>query len=507
MATDDDGFETHHAKYLEKQREKVREKLPEEYAERLLNFIYNRHDLKNESDNKHIAASTARNYLRELRYLFGYAVEEDEDPKEWNANKWDKVINTIARRREIGDGTRRNTCYAARAYCRWSDDSVVEDTDEIDAPSVNHTAIKDEDVLDAKEVGELINSAISERNKAILGLMYEAAMRRTALIQLDVRHYRTDDGWNRIYIPDREGVKTAGGNIIPVTFSAGYVDRWLSAHPDGDNPDAPLFCSIRPQDEGKRLSSHSVYTMMNRVAQNTDEVDEEKVHPHILRHTRATQMRKKAKFDKGDIETVLDWASETPMHKRYEHADNKEEALTVAKAQGQDVEDEGDNRIQCPRCGSENLPSSDYCSSCTLDLSDSVTEWFSYYRDIAVDDDLVYQKYEGVPSAVPPLSELTKQELDHITDKFMKADALTFEETAGDEYDEYVEEWDVEQISAEYGQEIWMELINQLEDIYVQSYAEHPTLYRMAEEADGDSNALGATADELEEMAKERELM
>jgi len=127
MATDDDGFETHHTKYLEKQRNKVREELPKEYAKRLLNFIYARHNPKNESDDEHIAASTARNYLRELRYVFKYAVEKDKEPEDWDASKWDNVTNTIARRRDIGDGTRRNTCYAARAHCRCSDNSVVKE--------------------------------------------------------------------------------------------------------------------------------------------------------------------------------------------------------------------------------------------------------------------------------------------------------------------------------------------------------------------------------------------
>jgi len=247
--------------------------------------------------------------------------------------------------------------------------------------------------------------------------------------------------------------------------------------------------------------------MLNRVAERTDEVDEEKVHPHILRHTRATAMRSNSKFDKSDIETVMDWKSETPMYKRYTHASDKQEALTLAKAQGQDVQDEGDNRIRYPRCGHENLPNSEYCGSCTLNLDENVTEWFSYYRDITPEEDPIVEVYDNIPTAVPQLSELTKQKLDHIADKFLKANAVLFEETAGDEYGEFAKEWDVEQISMECGQEIWSELLIKAEDIYLQSYSERPTLYRMAEQADEETNPLGLSADELEEMAKERDLM
>jgi len=335
--------------------------------------------------------------------------------------------------------------------------------------------------------------------------MYEAALRRTALIQLDVRHYRTDNGWNRIYIPDRQGVKTATGNIIPITFSAGHLDRWLTAYPNGDDPNAPLFCSIRAQDEGKRLTSHAVYTMMQRTAEHANDVDEDKVHPHILRHTRATAMRSDSRFDKSNIETVMDWASETSMHKRYTHASNKQEALTLAKAQGQEVQDEGDNRIQCPRCGSDNLPDSEYCANCTLNLQETVTDWFSHYRDIAPEDDIIVDKYEGVPTAVPPLAELRKKELDHVTETIQKADALSFADK--EELEEYEDKWDVEKLSNEERREVWNDILSEIEDIYVQSYAEQPAVYRIADEEDEELNPLGLSADELEEMAKERDLM
>lgn len=498
MATDD--FSTHHKEYLGKQREKVKESLSEEHAERLTIFVHSKHDTGD------MAASTARNYLRELRIVFERAEEKGEDPDNWTASDWDSNIEAIAAQRGIGNGTKRNTCYAARAYCRWSNDSVVDDTDNIDAPPVNHDAIKDEDVLSTKEVGKLINAASRERDKALLSVMYEAAMRRTALIQLDVRHYRTEGGWNRIYIPDREGVKTAAGNIIPITFSAGHLDRWLTAHPDGDNPDAPLFCSIRPQDKGERLSSHSVYTMLKRLSKRTDGIDEEKVHPHILRHTRATNMRTDSRYDKADIETVMDWVSETPMHQRYTHASNREEAMTLAKAQGQDVGDGEDEHIRCPRCGSENLPNSEYCANCTLRLDDTVKDWFDHYRDVAPDGDIIVEEYADVPTAVPPLADLNKQRLDHVTDILMKADALS---SNHEDAEELADQWDMDTRSVGEGHKIWEDILSEIEDIYVEHYARHSGLYQLASQNndEGDINPLGLTVDQLEEMAKERDLL
>jgi len=73
------------------------------------------------------------------------------------------------------------------------------------APSVNYSAIKDGDVLETGEVSALINTAIKERNKEIVALMYEAALRRTALINsMSVITVLTTAGRESIYPTAKE---------------------------------------------------------------------------------------------------------------------------------------------------------------------------------------------------------------------------------------------------------------------------------------------------------------
>jgi len=93
MATDDD-FETHHNEYLAKQREKVKDALQDRHASKILDFVYDRHELKNEGDDDHLAASTARNYLRELRYLMQFTYDSERfeaEPDNWDADDWNKL--------------------------------------------------------------------------------------------------------------------------------------------------------------------------------------------------------------------------------------------------------------------------------------------------------------------------------------------------------------------------------------------------------------------------------
>ena len=408
MSDTNEEYQTHHEEYLEKQKEIVEDELDEEHADLILDFLYDR-----KSD---LAPSTARNYARELRYLIKYTYGKSyEDIEDWDANTWEELIRRVARERDIGDGTKRNTCYAVRAFVDWYNRSDV-DKDDIDAPKITHSKIDEDVVLKPQEVVELIEKCNNARNKAIIGVMYECGLRRTALVQLDVNDYKTDQ-FNRIRVPIKTGVKTGHGRERPLNWSAGYLDTWLTEHPNSGDDEAPLFCSIRDgRDKGKRLSSHSIYTMMKRVADRVD-IDNDRVHPHALRHSRATAMRKSDKLDKRDIETVLGWTESTPMHSRYEHTTSTEDASRTAKRMGVDVQDEDQEQLikDCPRCNSNLPPNVSYCPTCTLKIADRETpKWWVVYKNICKDTDPILKKYDDVTNTIPLISELSIQELDHI---------------------------------------------------------------------------------------------
>lgn len=170
-----------------------------------------------------------------------------------------------------------------------------------------------------------------------------------------------------------EGVKGADGNIKPLTWAKGYIDSWLNDHPemqkeeDKRDMNTPLFCSIRKQDDGKRITGHAVYTMMQRLAEKVD-IDDDRIHPHMLKHARGTFMRASPRFNKKDIEQVMDWSESTPMHKHYSHADRPSEAKCVASKMGVDVDIEEVEPYDCPRCDHKVPPAASYCPHCTPPL-------------------------------------------------------------------------------------------------------------------------------------------
>lgn len=415
-----DEYQTHHEEYLERQKELVSEELRPEHSNLILDFLYDSDD--------DLAPSTARNYCRELRFLIRYSYDSDAfnaEPEGWGSDNWNRLIRRVMRQRDAGDGTRRNTAYAVRKFISWSIESDA-DKSEIDAPKRTHEKIDQETVLSPDEVVGLIESTRTERDAGLIAVMYEAALRRTALVQLDVKNY-LEEPFARVRVPQKVGVKTGSGRERPLNWSRGYLDRWMNQHPDPENPDAPLFCSIRSRDEGERLTSHAVYTMLQRTAKRSD-VDKDRVHPHALRHARATAMRQSDRLDKKDIETVMGWTESTPMHQRYEHTTSTEDASRTARRMGVEVGGDEAEITECPRCGSNLPPDSRFCPNCTLRISGEAPDWFQLFQKVAKDTDPLLQRYNALPSAVPDLRELSPEELDHLREILLFGEAKMYED-------------------------------------------------------------------------------
>jgi len=191
------------------------------------------------------------------------------------------------------------------------------------------------------------------------------------------------------------------------------------------------------------VSGHSVYTMMKRLAESID-IDNDRIHPHMLKHARGTMMRESPNYDKKDIEQIMDWTESTPMHARYSHADEPAEAARVAQKMGIDVEEESHPEpIDCPRCARQVPASVTYCPHCSLKLDDTPADWYLYYRRIVPDDDPVVQHYEELSSITPQYSNLSKEMFEHVDAHFLAAvalaDAKYFDDIEGtpsiDEYD------------------------------------------------------------------------
>lgn len=388
--------------------------------------------------------ATIRNNARDLRILAGQLQGLDEEVYEgttWAGREGrddypdrlldlspEQVTELIAEmsiERDWARSNERDYCLTVRNHFLAHD--KVDEATSIDYPQVgqDNAAVDIETVPTREDLLALIDGE-GLRDKALYTVLWESGCRVTALSALKIKHWTPKgDSYGIIQVSGAyvEGLKGAEHSAKPITFARGYLDNWLAEHACADDPDAPLFHGIRPQDEPtEHLHPYSVHQQLKRIARRTSEVDPTSISPHTFKHGRASEMRASDKYSKDDIEQILDWEEGTPMHGRYEHVTEVDEAERSLRKHGHEPEEGGDAVEQhpCPRCGTMVDDNAEYCPSCSLRQEDGQPRWWRIYRGVASEDDPVREYYEDdlAPSA---LAELPPGYYEHVLDVYSLA--------------------------------------------------------------------------------------
>ena len=121
------------------------------------------------------------------------------------------------------------------------------------------------------------------RNRVILQVFYRAGLRRQEVI--DLVPVDIDYTNNLLYIQDSKGGKD---RVVPFDDETkDWLLKWKERRPESDY----FFCTL----PGKRLSPRYVLEMVYRCSEKSKVYVQngrakKKVHPHILRHTYATEL-------------------------------------------------------------------------------------------------------------------------------------------------------------------------------------------------------------------------
>ncbi len=154
------------------------------------------------------------------------------------------------------------------------------------------------------------------RDRAILYLLHDLALRRSELIGLD----REDlDLTNRTIRILGKG-KTDKQTLSLPERTAQALAAWVEIR--GDEPGA-LFTNLHRSDQiaGTRLSGTSLYRIVQGLGEKTDQ----KVTPHKIRHTAITQAVKKAQEAGLDVTRVLHFSRHANLKTLQTYIDNHED--------------------------------------------------------------------------------------------------------------------------------------------------------------------------------------
>ena len=153
------------------------------------------------------------------------------------------------------------------------------------------------------------------RDLAILLLLWGNALRRSEIVNCDVRDYSPSSG---------ELIITGKGKIgQPETITLGKtairaLDSWLEARGEF-TPDSPLFCAVHPGYWGHRLNTHSIYKLVQKYAQlaGIDKV----MSPHRIRHSSITEA---LNLTNGDVRKVQKLSRHSNLNTLMIYDDNRQ---------------------------------------------------------------------------------------------------------------------------------------------------------------------------------------
>lgn len=304
-------------------------------------FRWYRHISKKEKGKKWMSACTILRYADCLRGLYRFHLEFDLDIEEEDAKIMAKKIFKKIPYKDL-----------------WAEEKkIIELRNKLILPM---------------EFDALMKATKHPRLKAEWTVLYDSACRKGEIIGEKGLKIR-DITFLKDHVECRVNGKT-GERTITLVRSVPYLRVWLQIHPDRNNPDAPLFCSIR---KGKMIpiSEHALNASLSRICKVAGI---RHIHPHMFRHTRLTDL---AKQGLGDylMKKFAGWTPNSNMATRYIALSGRDHVDAILEADGVQVEKIKEDRPRtliemsnCPNCDGSIGRDMPYCPYCGYLLDDTI---------------------------------------------------------------------------------------------------------------------------------------
>lgn len=135
------------------------------------------------------------------------------------------------------------------------------------------------------------------RNRVILQVLYRAGLRRSEITNLTPADVDLDQAF--LFIQDGKGGKD---RVVPIDKeTVDWLKKWDERRPDSEF----FFCSLK----GKKLMDRYILEMVYRYSEKSgvyvqNGKSKKKVHPHIFRHTYATELVEEG-FGLHEVQALL----------------------------------------------------------------------------------------------------------------------------------------------------------------------------------------------------------
>lgn len=279
-------------------------------------------------------------------------------------------------------------------------------------------------LLTPTEVKRMIESCYKLRDKTVIALLYETGCRAGEMINLNIGDVKQERDSFDINIRIS---KTQPRTVYAISSYA-YLKEYIDAHPWKTNPNAPLFINVSNLAFGRRLLYQGLASLVSTARKRSRL--EKKVHPHLFRHSRATELASKG-WTEMKLRCWFGWNKTSGTPSTYIHIGQSDIKKQILKEHGllsdEESIDDMNQRLAlepkvCLSCGKKNAPDSIACN-CGRSLSyDNISE----LRKLKTDTDDYVNKLNNVPLR-PELMTPNMKPIDYkmkmITeDPFLKAE-------------------------------------------------------------------------------------
>ena len=241
----------------------------------------------------------------------------------------------------------------------------------IKTPRANQKTVTANDMLTAEELERMIGACLNSRDRAIVMLFYEAALRPCEIGRLT---------WDDLCF-DQWGVlatvceKTDRVRSIRCVLSTGYLAAWRNDCPYPPTGGATVFCTLRAGRSGQPLphmplTETGLREQLKKIAKRAGV--ERYYRPYQFRHTRATDL-----LNDGIPEShvmMITHGGRTGMLRVYSHVTAQDAQRSILEMNGVETpQTQKHRRLKaniCPSCQMLNRPTAQYCDGCGRELSE-----------------------------------------------------------------------------------------------------------------------------------------
>jgi site-specific recombinase XerD len=242
-------------------------------------------------------------------------------------------------------------------------------------PAYQYDTKTAEMIFTKEEIFGMLKACQTSRDRAILAVLYDGALRVGELGTLR---------WNQVVFTDVDATvtvkfKTEKTRLIPLFMAREYLAQWRNDYPGEPSGDNFVFLTSgggRNRTGRNQLQYAGIAKQIRKIAGRAG--IKKHITPHLFRHSKITHL-----IQDGAQESMiklLGWGNTSTdmMDKCYGHVGPSDVKKEMARLAGVQIDEKPRSKIleprQCPRCGTIAGPTQEWCPVCSLELTPEARE-------------------------------------------------------------------------------------------------------------------------------------